>query len=196
MFRGCLLLFQKWGKFSPALKFWWVKLTWWILYILNKDQNLTPLVYPLLSRLCFLDFWLLLSRIASYLQVHHEHLDTTYVSESVEKIDLLVTQPYLFILLIPSPNDLVFLIVTFKPILADWTPKASTSSLVFLTISSKILKSGCFQVFCRLIQNCSFMRKENTFKKWILIQQFVVTNCSKERPGSIVNETLKNGFWC
>ena len=29
--------------------------------------------------------------------------------------------------------------------------------------------------------------------QWI-IKQFVVTNCSKERPGSIVNETLKNGI--
>ena len=27
-----------------------------------------------------------------------------------------------------------------------------------------------------------------------LIQQFVVTNCSKERPGSIVNETLNYGI--
>ena len=27
-----------------------------------------------------------------------------------------------------------------------------------------------------------------------LFKQFVVTNCSKERPGSIVNETLKNGI--
>ena len=27
-----------------------------------------------------------------------------------------------------------------------------------------------------------------------VIKQFVVTNCSKERPGSIVNETLKNGI--
>ena len=27
-----------------------------------------------------------------------------------------------------------------------------------------------------------------------LIKQFVVTNCSKERPGSIVTETLKNGI--
>ena len=27
-----------------------------------------------------------------------------------------------------------------------------------------------------------------------LIKQFVVTNCSKEQPGSIVNETLKNGI--
>ena len=26
------------------------------------------------------------------------------------------------------------------------------------------------------------------------IKQFVVTNCSKERPGSIVNKTLKNGI--
>ena len=26
------------------------------------------------------------------------------------------------------------------------------------------------------------------------IKQFVVTNCSKERPGSIVTETLKNGI--
>ena len=26
------------------------------------------------------------------------------------------------------------------------------------------------------------------------IKKFVVTNCSKERPGSIVNETLKNGI--
>ena len=26
------------------------------------------------------------------------------------------------------------------------------------------------------------------------VKQFVVTNCSKERPGSIVNETLKNGI--
>ena len=26
------------------------------------------------------------------------------------------------------------------------------------------------------------------------IKQFVVTNCSKERPGSIVNGTLKNGI--
>ena len=27
------------------------------------------------------------------------------------------------------------------------------------------------------------------------IKQFVVTNCSKERPGSIVTETLKNGIF-
>ena len=27
-----------------------------------------------------------------------------------------------------------------------------------------------------------------------VIKQFVVTNCSKERPGSIVNKTLKNGI--
>ena len=26
------------------------------------------------------------------------------------------------------------------------------------------------------------------------IKQFVVTNCSKERPGSIVTKTLKNGI--
>jgi len=26
------------------------------------------------------------------------------------------------------------------------------------------------------------------------IKQFVVKNCSKERPGSIVNENLKNGI--
>ena len=29
---------------------------------------------------------------------------------------------------------------------------------------------------------------------FILIKQFVVTNCSKERPGSIVTKTLKNGI--
>ena len=27
-----------------------------------------------------------------------------------------------------------------------------------------------------------------------MIKQFVVTNCSKERPGSIVTKTLKNGI--
>jgi len=27
------------------------------------------------------------------------------------------------------------------------------------------------------------------------IKQFVVTNCSKEQPGSIVTETLKNGIF-
>jgi len=31
-------------------------------------------------------------------------------------------------------------------------------------------------------------------KQYNNIKQFVVTNCSKERPGSIVNETLKNGI--
>ena len=30
--------------------------------------------------------------------------------------------------------------------------------------------------------------------KKLCFKQFVVTNCSKERPGSIVNETLKNGI--
>ena len=29
-------------------------------------------------------------------------------------------------------------------------------------------------------------------KLWLRIKQFVVTNCSKERPGSIVTKTLKN----
>ena len=35
-----------------------------------------------------------------------------------------------------------------------------------------------------------------TFQRWKLtgIKQFVVTNCSKERPGSIVTGTLKNGI--
>ena len=28
----------------------------------------------------------------------------------------------------------------------------------------------------------------------MVIKQFVVTNCSKKRPGSIVNESLKNGI--
>ena len=28
----------------------------------------------------------------------------------------------------------------------------------------------------------------------ISVKQFVVTNCSKERPGSIVSKTLKNGI--
>ena len=35
-------------------------------------------------------------------------------------------------------------------------------------------------------------QKSNSFD--LSIKQFVVTNCSKERPGSIVNETLKNGI--
>ena len=32
------------------------------------------------------------------------------------------------------------------------------------------------------------------FKQFVVIKQFVVTNCSKERPGSIVTKTLKNGI--
>ena len=32
-------------------------------------------------------------------------------------------------------------------------------------------------------------------KKITNIKQFVVTNCSKERPSSIVTETLKNGVF-
>ena len=34
-----------------------------------------------------------------------------------------------------------------------------------------------------------FIRKSNQ-----IIKQFMVRNCSKERPGSIVTETLKNGI--
>ena len=38
----------------------------------------------------------------------------------------------------------------------------------------------------------------NLFEKYLgpisFIKQFVVTNCSKERPGSMVTETLKNGI--
>ena len=34
--------------------------------------------------------------------------------------------------------------------------------------------------------------QEDSFNYLGSIKQFVVTNCSKERPGSIVNETLKN----
>ena len=37
------------------------------------------------------------------------------------------------------------------------------------------------------------MEKKN-FKENIYIKQFVVTDCSKERPGSIVTKTLKNGI--
>ena len=29
----------------------------------------------------------------------------------------------------------------------------------------------------------------------LIFKQYVVTNCSKERPGSIVTETLKNGIF-
>ena len=29
---------------------------------------------------------------------------------------------------------------------------------------------------------------------WVGIKQFVVTNCSKERPGSTVTEIWKNGY--
>ena len=36
--------------------------------------------------------------------------------------------------------------------------------------------------------------QKTTAENIIKIKQFVVTNCSKERPGSIVNETLKNGI--
>ena len=37
-----------------------------------------------------------------------------------------------------------------------------------------------------------WLKKENL--SLTVVKQFVVTNCSKERPGSIVNETLKNGI--
>ena len=37
-------------------------------------------------------------------------------------------------------------------------------------------------------------RENSRFSSNHLFKQFVVTNCSKERPGSIVNETLKNGI--
>ena len=39
-------------------------------------------------------------------------------------------------------------------------------------------------------------RKEQhqNLKRTEIIKQFVVTNCSKEQPGSIVNETLKNAI--
>ena len=36
--------------------------------------------------------------------------------------------------------------------------------------------------------------KQALIQKRSEIKQFVVTNCNKERPGSIVTETLKNGI--
>ena len=38
------------------------------------------------------------------------------------------------------------------------------------------------------------LRMSYRILKLSLFKQFVVTNCSKERPGSIVNETPKNGI--
>ena len=35
-------------------------------------------------------------------------------------------------------------------------------------------------------------QERNTIRSGFTIKHFVVTNCSKERPGSIVTETLKN----
>ena len=45
-----------------------------------------------------------------------------------------------------------------------------------------------------LIIVCSYFHSHTWSKSYKLFKQFVVTNCSKERPGSIVNETLKNGI--
>ena len=46
-----------------------------------------------------------------------------------------------------------------------------------------------------LLQNYHKLTVMELFRPNILvfIKLFVVTNCSKERPGSIVNKTLKNG---
>ena len=50
-------------------------------------------------------------------------------------------------------------------------------------------KEGTNWIGCSISSDCYVVEwKAPHFK------QFVVTNCSKERPGSIVNETLKNGI--
>jgi len=41
-----------------------------------------------------------------------------------------------------------------------------------------------------MLQN--FPAKSETIRVLAVIKQFMVTNCSKERPGSIVTKTLKN----
>ena len=52
-------------------------------------------------------------------------------------------------------------------------------------------------IFCNNVNQflCNKEMQENHTIAATIIQQFVVTNCSKGRPGSIVTETLKNGIF-
>ena len=44
--------------------------------------------------------------------------------------------------------------------------------------------------------NFIFFERASKFDSFdVSVKQFVVTNCSKERPGSIVTKTLKNGIF-
>ena len=71
---------------------------------------------------------------------------------------------------------------TFDPLLESMV-SSSCNYHTTIDYCDNILPSlssnSCFNVFCLNVRG---------------IKQFVVTNCSKERPGSIVTKTLKNGI--
>ena len=44
------------------------------------------------------------------------------------------------------------------------------------------------------IRTCRIWKWRTMNYNWVIFKQFVVTNCCKERPGSMLNKTLKNGI--
>ena len=63
------------------------------------------------------------------------------------------------------------------------------------TLLAKLLRVIYFPEFKKLLNGLIDLKQVDTLclnKVYLIFKQFVVTNCRKERPGSIVNETLKN----
>ena len=68
--------------------------------------------------------------------------------------------------------------------------------LVFTSVYSCLFSFGLFVYVCHFSSVSLFVVIYNFCCNIMssLIKQFVLTNCSKERPGSIVTETLKSGI--
>ena len=75
-----------------------------------------------------------------------------------------------------------------------WNIRTTCKSLDYLPhskISYYLFSLHSFSQ-CGLFHNCPYCELLCGFTFFhLIVKQFVVTNCSKERPGSIVNETLK-----
>ena len=83
---------------------------------------------------------------------------------------------------------IITIIVTITTIFLPWASNTS-SRRVELLRQFNSLQHYVNWIKKRVETKCGIKKREKACFK-----QFVVTNCGKERPGSIVTETLKNGI--
>ena len=88
----------------------------------------------------------------------------------------------------PTLSRLIMLVLSFKAVLL----RNINNNLLYSGSSfPTLLEENIYLVHLRFLLQCIKLQK---LLLLVVIKQFMVTNCSKERPGSIVIKTLKYGI--